>query len=111
MGAEPLRRASTRATPTPSGRVRQPRTSASSSRAAATERRARERHLRRRRRDLLEDAAVALVVTIFALIVSAGLGVIALLEVPVGAIVLASLLIERRRRGRRARAARARADG
>ena len=95
MGAEPLRRTVARGTTPP------PRAAAPGAQSAArAERRARERHLRRRRRDLLEDTAVAFVLTIAALIVTAGLGVIALLEVPLGAVVLGSFVIARRRRRR-----------
>ena len=69
--------------------------------AARRERRRREQHFRRRRRDLLEDFGVAIIVTIVALILTAGLGVLALIEIPVGAAVIASFLIERRRLNQR----------
>jgi hypothetical protein len=67
-----------------------------------TERRRRERHLRLLRRDLLIDSVAALVVMAVLLIETAGLGVIALLEIPVGAAVIGSFLAERwwRRRSR-----------
>jgi hypothetical protein len=65
--------------------------------AARLERRRREQHLRRRRRDLLEDVGMAIVLMIVALICTGGLGVIALIEIPVGAAVIASLVLERRR--------------
>jgi hypothetical protein len=45
--------------------------------------------------------AVAVVLMIVAVTVTAGLGVIALLEIPVGAAVIASFLVERRIRSRR----------
>ena len=61
------------------------------------ERRRREQHLRRRRRDLLEDFGMAVVLVLVALTWTAGLGVIALIEIPVGAAVIASLVLERRR--------------
>jgi hypothetical protein len=69
--------------------------------ADQAERRRRERHRRRLRRDLLEDFALALLLTVTALIVTAGLGVIALLEVPVLGAVIASFGLERRMRARR----------
>jgi hypothetical protein len=74
------------------------------SRVARLERRRREQHLRRRRRDLLEDVGIAIVLMVVALIWSAGLGMIALIEIPVGGAVIGSLVVERRllkrRRGR-----------
>jgi hypothetical protein len=74
-------------------------------RARRIERRRRERHLRRLRRDLLEDVGIAIVLMSFTLIVTAGLGVVALLEIPVAAAVIASYVVERGiRRGRRRRA-------
>jgi hypothetical protein len=69
-------------------------------RARRAERQRRERHLRRLRRDLLEDVAMAIGLMIVILSVTAGLGVVALLEIPVGAAVLASFLVERRIRRR-----------
>jgi hypothetical protein len=76
---------------------------ASTARAAAAgaERRRRERHLRRRRRDPLEDVALGLLLTIIALILTAGLGVIALIEIPVAGAVIGSFVLERRARKRR----------
>jgi uncharacterized membrane protein len=73
-------------------------------RAARAERRRRERHFARRRRDLLEDVALALLLTIFALILTAGLGVIALIEIPVAGAAIGSVVLERwvRRRRRQA---------
>jgi hypothetical protein len=59
------------------------------------------------RRDALTDFAVALGLMIVILIVTAGLGVVALLEIPAAALVIASYVAERRRRGRKpARSAR-----
>ncbi len=69
--------------------------------AAAAERRRRQAHLRRRRRDLLEDVALALLLTIVALVMTAGLGVIALIEIPVAGAVSGSFVLERRARKRR----------
>jgi hypothetical protein len=63
-------------------------------------RRRRERHRRRLRRDLLEDFGLALLVSVTALIMTAGLGVIALLEVPLLGAVIASFWLERRVRRR-----------
>jgi hypothetical protein len=87
-------------------RVGPPPTSRRDGRTASRERRARERHLRRRRRDLLEDSVAALALTVFALTVTAGLGVIALLEVPAAVVVFGSLGIGRARRRKRRLAAR-----
>lgn len=79
-----------------------------SARSRRLERRRRELHLRRLRRDLLEDFGIAIVLMILVLVITAGLGVVALLEIPVAGAVVASYVLERRRRvKRRAR----RADG
>ncbi len=105
MGVQPARRAD-RPAPRRSQRASvSPRTE----RAAKLELRRRERHFRRRRRDLLEDAGFALVVTITLLTVTAGLGILALIEVPIAAALVTSVLAERaikRRRGRDRRGAR-----
>lgn len=58
------------------------------------------RLIRRRRLDLLQDSVLALVLAIFVLSVTAGLGVVALLAVPVALILVGSLVVERRRRRR-----------
>lgn len=71
--------------------------------AHTVERRRRERHFRRRRRDLLEDTGIGLVLTFFLLSTTAGLGVLALIEVLLAAAIIASMFTERavkRRRGR-----------
>jgi hypothetical protein len=62
------------------------------------ERRRRERHFRRRRRDLLEDTGIALLLAIILVSVTAGLGVLALLELPVVLALLGSGLAARPRR-------------
>jgi Flp pilus assembly protein TadB len=67
---------------------------------ASTERRRRQRHFARRRRDLLEDTALALLLTVVLLTVTAGLGVIALLEIPMAIVLIASIVIPRVRRRR-----------
>jgi hypothetical protein len=69
--------------------------------ADQAERRRRERQRRRLRRDLLEDVGLGLLLTVTALIMTAGLGVIALLEVPVLGAVIASFALERRMRAAR----------
>jgi hypothetical protein len=69
--------------------------------ARRLERRRRERHFRRRRRDLLEDTGLALAVATVLFIVTAGLGVLALLELPIAALLLLSGIAERLRRRRR----------
>jgi hypothetical protein len=67
---------------------------------ASIERRRRQRHFARRRRDLLEDSALAFLVTIVLLTVTSGLGVIALLEIPMAIVLIASIVIPRVRRRR-----------
>jgi len=64
----------------------------------ATERRRRERHYRLRRRDLLEDVGAGLLVTVLLLMLTAGLGVLALLDLALLALLVASGVVERRRR-------------
>jgi hypothetical protein len=68
---------------------------------ANAERRRRQRHFARRRRDLLEDAGIALLLTLTLLVLTAGLGVVALLELPMAGILAASVVIPRIRRHRR----------
>lgn len=70
-------------------------------RPASPERARRLRHLRALRRDLLVDVAAAFALMVFVVIATAGLGVVLLLEIPVGVLVVASFVIERRRRRRR----------
>ncbi|HWF33841.1 MAG TPA: hypothetical protein VG295_00665 [Solirubrobacteraceae bacterium] len=65
-------------------------------------------HFRRRRRDLLEDCVAGLVLMIFAIILTPGLGMLAILEVPVALIVIGTVVAERRIRRRRAEAGAAR---
>jgi Sec-independent protein secretion pathway component TatC len=65
-------------------------------------------HYRRRRRDLLEDFGAALVLMIFAIILTPGLGMLALLEIPVALVVIGSVIAERRMRKRRREGAGAR---
>lgn len=71
-------------------------------RLTATRREARRRLrlIRRRRLDLLQDCALALIVALFVLIESAGLGVVAILAIPTALILVASLIVERRLRRR-----------
>ncbi len=66
-----------------------------------SERARRQRHLRRLRRDLLVDVTSALVLMIVVLSLTAGLGVVLLLEVPVAGLLTLSFVLERRRRSRR----------
>ncbi len=74
---------------------------------AAADRRRRARHYQLRRRDLVEDLAAGLLLAIMLFVVTAGLGIVALLEFPLVAMLLAPSVIARRRRGRsRARAKR-----
>ena len=65
---------------------------------AALERRRQQRLLARRRRDLLEDGVAAIVLTIVAIALTAGLGVIALIEVPVVLALVISYVRDRSRR-------------
>jgi Flp pilus assembly protein TadB len=94
MSASPARRSTH---DRPPARRRQPS-------PATIERRRRQRHFARRRRDLLEDVCAALVLTIFMLCLTAGLGVIALIEIACTLALAASYLLERRRRRKRQRA-------
>jgi Flp pilus assembly protein TadB len=64
----------------------------------ALQRRRQQRLLARRRRDLLEDVVAAIVLTIVAITLTAGLGVIALIEVPVVLALVISYVRDRRRR-------------
>ena len=78
--------------------ARPPRTAARTAPvSAATQRRRRERHFARRRRALIIDAALALLMTIILLSVTAGLGVLALLLVPVVGVLAGSAIVRRRR--------------
>ena len=61
------------------------------------ERRRRARHYRLRRRDLLEDLAGGALLAIALLAVTSGLGVLALLEVPLVGILVTVAIITRRR--------------
>jgi hypothetical protein len=73
-------------------------------RTPVAERRRRERHFRRRRRDLLEDTSMALLLSIIFVTVTAGLGVLALLELPVVVALVGSGQAGRLLGARRARA-------
>jgi hypothetical protein len=65
---------------------------------AARERRRRELRLRRRRRDLLVDVALGLLIALIALSLAPGLGFVALIAVPVAAILLGVRLVSVLRR-------------
>jgi hypothetical protein len=71
--------------------------------AAELEHRRRSKHFARRRRDLLEDAAAALLITLLAITLTAGLGVIALIEIPLSLVLVVSHLLGRLRRVRSTR--------
>lgn len=64
----------------------------------ATERRRRERHYRLRRRDLLQDLGAGLLLTALLLLLTAGLGVLALLDLALLGLLAGSGLVDRRRR-------------
>lgn len=66
------------------------------SRARRPEARRRTRLIRRRRLDLLQDAALALLLASIVLIETAGLGVVALLSAFTALALIASLVVERR---------------
>ena len=70
--------------------------------SARMEQRRRRRHLQQLRRDFAADVIAAFVLTIFLLVMTAGLGVVALLELLAATGLIASVVIERRRRRRRA---------
>ncbi len=79
-------------------RPRTPRTGSPAARAARTERQRRAQQLRLRRRDLLVDVGIGFLLMIVALILTSGLGVIALIAIPVTVGLIASVVVERRRR-------------
>ena len=64
-------------------------------------RRARRERFRQRRRDLAQDVVVALLLTSLLFALTAGLGVVALIDVPIAMVLVASIVIDRRRRSRR----------
>lgn len=70
--------------------------------AAKLERRRRIKHLRRRRRDLLQDITIALLLAVLGLILTPGLGILAVIEIPVALALIGSLILERKLRNRRA---------
>jgi hypothetical protein len=98
MGGQPARRSAPRyAPPQPGHRP----SSSPAARAARTERRRRQRHIRQLRRDMLVDVSLAILLTVAAISVTAGLGVIAIIELPVACAVIGSFLVERVVRNRR----------
>jgi hypothetical protein len=118
MSSAPARRADsppprrrTRSSGPASGRTRAGRPASPagrSGRAASAERRRRQRHFARRRRDLIQDAGAALVIAVFLISVTAGLGVLALLEIPLAGTLVVSLIAERSLTRRRSGAPRRR---
>jgi hypothetical protein len=98
-GARPAQRSGATAPPT---RASGPAARASArTQAPSGERARRLRHLRALRRDLLIDFVAAFVLMVMVLIATAGLGVVLLLEIPLGALVIGSFVFEWRRRRRR----------
>jgi hypothetical protein len=71
--------------------------------SAAARRRRRARHYRLRRRDLVEDLGAGLLLAVLLFLATAGLGVLALLEIPLVGILVAAGVLDRRRRSRRFR--------
>jgi hypothetical protein len=105
VSAQPARRADRRGAPQPgarrAGQRRAPQPAARRVTPATIERRRCERHLRRRRRDLLEDLAGAVLLMALALVFTAGLGVIALLDIVVVGVLVGSVVVGRWLRARR----------
>lgn len=71
-------------------------------RRVSAERRRRQRHFARRRRDLIEDAGVALAVSLALVVFTAGLGVLALLMMALVAVIAGSGIAQRVITSRRA---------
>jgi len=71
-------------------------------RRVSAERRRRRRHFARRRRDLIEDAGVALAVSLVLVVFTAGLGVLALLMMALVAVIASSVIAQRVITSRRA---------
>jgi len=69
--------------------------------AIRLERRRRITHLRRRRRDLLVDVVIAIVLMGLGLMLTPGLGVLAIVEVPLALALVGTMIAERRFRRRR----------
>ncbi len=65
---------------------------------ATADRRRRERHYRLRRRDLVQDLGIALLVAVLLFMLTAGLGVLALIDLALVGLLIASGVIGRRRR-------------
>lgn len=107
MSAEPAYQPSRRpaARTAPSRRRHTPPSAASRRRSdqltASQQRRRREQRFRQRRRDLLVDAVVGFVLAITALILASGLGVIAIVSIPVLLALAGTAVLERRARKRR----------
>ncbi len=68
-----------------------------------SERRRRELRFRRRRLDLLQDLGLAVVATIVLITLTAGLGVLLLLVIAAGGVRVASVVVPRALRRRRAK--------
>lgn len=86
----------------PSGPSRPSRASRPSRRPRATaDRRRRERHYRLRRRDLVQDLGAGLLVAVLLFMLTAGLGVLALIDFALIGLLIGSGVIGRRRRRRR----------
>lgn len=69
----------------------------------ALDRRRRSQHFARLRRDLLEDTAAALLVVLLTITFTSGLGVIAVIELPLALALIVSYLLERRTHRRHGR--------
>jgi hypothetical protein len=78
-----------------SGEPLEPAGAARAAGSARRERRRRERHLQALRRDALVDVLLALALMTVTLMVTSGLGVVAILALPVGLLVMASYLRDR----------------
>ncbi len=73
---------------------------------ATADRRRRERHYRLRRRDLVQDLGAGLLVAVLLFMLTAGLGVLALIDFALIGLLIASGVIGRRRRRRAGQSAR-----
>jgi hypothetical protein len=98
--AAPRRRRTSGSVPADRARTTGDRSAAR--RRVSAERRRRQRHFARRRRDLIEDGAVALVISLALLVMTAGLGVLALFMMLLATLIAGSVIVPRAIRRHRA---------
>jgi hypothetical protein len=89
--------------PVPADRARTTGDRSAARRRVSAERRRRQRHFARRRRDLTEDGAVALVISLALIVLTAGLGVLALFMMLLATLIAGSVIVPRAIARRRAR--------